>query len=150
VPSARGTVALEQTFRGDGAAPVAFLSMGLARRRRFEEHRALQIGLLVVCVAAVLALEIAVRLAGGSGAFLSQSGFGHPSLARGVLAVHVTVAVATYVAWACLAIASSRRFRRARPGSFSRRHRRIGRVVVAGLCFTAFSAAAMYGLAFAA
>ena len=142
---------IDLTFLATLVAPlVVVVSLALARRRRLDAHRRLQIGLLVVCIAAVLALELCIRLAGGSGAFLMHSGVGHPGLVRAVLAVHVTCAVATYAAWTWLAVASHRRFRRALPGSFSRRHRRVGRLAFSGLCVTALSAAAMYTLAFIA
>lgn len=130
-------------------APLVVLSsLRLARSRRHDAHRRLQIWLLVVCVLAVLTLEASIRMAGGSGAFIARSGLGRPDLVRGVLAVHVSFAVATYAAWTWLAIASHRRFRASLPGSFSRRHKRVGKLVFGGLCFTALSAAAMYTLAF--
>jgi putative membrane protein len=145
----RAWLLIDVTFLVTLAAPlVVVVSLALARRRRLDAHRRLQIGLLVVCIAAVLALELCIRLAGGSGAFLMHSGY--PGLVRAVLAVHVTCAVATYAAWTWLAVASHRRFRGALPGSFSRRHRRVGRLVFSGLCVTALSAAAMYTLAFIA
>lgn len=147
----RAWLLIDLTFLVTLVAPlVVVVSLALARRRRLDAHRRLQIGLLVVCIAAVLALELCIRLAGGSGAFLMQSGVRHRGLVRAVLAVHVSCAVATYAAWTWLAIASHRRFRRALPGSFSRRHRRVGRLVFGGLCVTALSAAAMYSLAFIA
>jgi hypothetical protein len=131
-----------------GAPLVALLSIGLARRRRLDAHRRLQIALLVVCIAAVLVLELCIRLAGGSGAFLAQSGVQRTGLVRAVLAVHVVCAIATYTAWTWLAVVSHRRFRGSLPGSFSRRHRQVGRLVHRGLCVSAISAAAMYTLAF--
>jgi putative membrane protein len=137
------------TFLVTLAAPlVVFVSLALARRRRLDAHRRLQVGLLVVCIAAVLVLELCIRLAGGSGAFLAHSGAQRTGLVRVVLAVHVTCAVATYAAWTWLAVVSHRRFRGSLPGSFSRRHRQVGRLVYRGLCLTAISAAVMYTLAF--
>jgi putative membrane protein len=144
----RASLLVDCTFLVTLAAPLVVLaSLALARRRRLDAHRRLQIGLLVVCIAAVLVLELCIRLAGGSGAFLAHSG-AHPGLARGVLAVHVTCAVATYAVWTWLAVVSHRRFRGSLPGSFSRRHRGAGQLVYRGLCLTALSAAAMYTLAF--
>jgi putative membrane protein len=127
---------------------VVLVSLRLVRAGRHQAHRRTQIGLLLVCVASVLALETSIRLAGGSGAFLAQSAVDRPALLRAVLLVHIAGAVATYAAWTWLAVASHRRFGAALPGSFSRRHRRSGRLVFGGLCFTALSAAAVYGLVF--
>jgi hypothetical protein len=56
--------------------------------------------------------------------------------------------IATYAVWTGLAIVSSRRYRYALPGSFSRRHRKLGWAVFSALCFTAASASAMYLFAF--
>lgn len=96
----------------------------------------------------MLALEVSIRLAGGSGAFPAQSSIDRPGLLRALLLVHIGGAVATYAGWAWLAVASHRRFGAALPGSFSRRHRRAGRFVFGGLCFTALSAASVYTLLF--
>jgi len=140
---------IDLTFLVTLVAPlIVLVSLALARRRRLDAHRRLQIGLLIVCIAAVLALELCIRLAGGSGAFLMQSGVRYPGLVRAVLAVHVICAVATYACWTWLAVVSHRRFGGSLPGSFSRRHRQMGRLVFRGLCITALSAAAMYTLAF--
>lgn len=145
----RAGLVIDLTFVVTLLAPVvAFASIRLAGRRRFDPHRRLQIALLIVCVLAVLALETRIRLAGGSGALIAGSGFAYPGVVRAVLAVHMVGAVATYAAWTWLAIASHRRYRGALPGSFSRRHRRTGWLVLAGLAFTAASAAAVYTFAF--
>lgn len=144
----RAGLVVDCTFLVTLLAPlVAFASLRLARGGRHHAHRKLQIGLLCVCALAVLALEARIRVAGGSGAFIGQSSVPQ-YVVRTVLGVHVTGAIATYVAWGWLAVASNRRFGARLPGSFSRRHRRIGSLVFAGLCFTALSAAAMYTLAF--
>jgi putative membrane protein len=140
---------IDCTFLVTLAAPVVvFISLALVRRGRLDAHRRLQIGLLAVCIAAVLVLELCIRLAGGSGAFLARSGVQQASLVRALLAVHVVSAVATYAAWTWLAVVSHSRFRGSLPGGFSRRHRQVGRLVHRGLCLVALSAAAMYTLAF--
>lgn len=139
------------TYVATLAAPIVTLvSIRLVRDGRQATHRTIQVALLAMCWLSVLALELKIRLAGGSGSLVATA---QPSLrawARGLLLVHVAVAVATYVAWTWLAFASQRRFRRALPGSFSRRHRRTGRWIVAGLWFTAASATGMYVLIFVA
>jgi hypothetical protein len=127
---------------------VVYASSRMARRRRFALHRRVQIGALVVCWAAVLALEVRIRVAGGSGSFVEMA---PPALQAGVrwlLLVHIAGAVATYLLWTWLAVVSWRRFGKALPGAFSRTHRRLGWWVLGGLCFTAASASAMYLTAF--
>lgn len=130
-------------------APLAaLLSFRLAHRRRFAQHRRLQLLILAVCFLSVLALETKIRLAGGSGALLKSCPPQSLGMARRLLGVHISAAVLTYAAWAWLARVSTARFRESLPGSFSRRHRLSGWLIFAGLCFTAISATGMYVLAF--
>jgi hypothetical protein len=131
------------------AAPaVAYAGIRSARARQHGRHRGTQVALLVTCWLAVLAFEARIRIAGGSGAFLALVPATLALAARCVLAVHVTVAVVTYLLWTVLVISSWRRYRVVLPGTFSRLHRRAGTWVFRGLCFTAFSATAMFLLAF--
>jgi hypothetical protein len=130
------------------APVVAYASFRRARAREHDRHRAAQLALLVTCWIAVLALEVRIRVAGGSGAFLALAPSALAHTARAVFAVHVTVAVATYLVWTSLAVGSWRRYGGSLPGAFSRRHRRLGRWVFRGLCFNAVSATGMFLLTF--
>lgn len=131
------------------AAPfVVYASLRAVRRGAHDVHRLTQSVLLAVGWIAVLALELRIRFAGGSGSFVEESA--DPAWARRLLAVHVGVAVLTYGVWTWLAVASRRRFGERLPGSFSRRHRSFGLIVFGGLCFTAASATGMYVLVFVA
>lgn len=132
------------------APAVAFASLRLARGRRHDLHRKVQLALLAVCLLAFVALEVRIRVAGGSGALLAGAPAHLMGLARVALGVHISVAVATYVGWIWLAIASSRRYKATLPGRFSRVHGRAGRWIFGGLCFNAASATLMYLLAFVA
>ena len=147
----RASAIVDLTFLVTLLAPlITLFSMRAARARKHDLHRRVQVGLLAVCFLAVLALELEIRLAGGSGSFLAQSEAGRAFLARAFLAAHITGAVVTYLVWAFLAIASWKRYRGTLPGSFSRKHRRIGKWIFFGLCFTATTAVGMYSIAFVA
>lgn len=130
------------------APVVSLLSYRLARRGEFHRHRRLQVGLLVFCWAAVLGLELDIRLSGGSGSVIARALPAYQVVARRLLLVHITAAIATYGLWTVLAVASLRRFGRRLPGAFSSRHRRLGWLVFSGLLFTALSATGMYVLTF--
>jgi hypothetical protein len=130
-------------------APVAaYLSIRWVRLRDHERHRLVQAVLLVVCWFSVLALELRIRLGGGPGLFVERAPPALADAAHRLLGVHIAVAVATYALWSWLVVASWRRYRGALPGSFSRRHRRLGTVVFGGLCFTAASASGIFTMAF--
>ena len=137
------------TYAVTVAAPfVTYTSLRLVRAGRHDAHRLTQSVLLVMSWLAVLVLEARIRYAGGSGAFIAEAPAAVHVWARSLLLVHVGIAVATYALWTWLAIVSWRRYREQLPGSFSRRHRRVGTIVFGGLCFTAASATGMYVLAF--
>jgi len=131
------------------SAPIAaYVSIRFARGRAYDRHRLIQSVLVVMGWLSVVGLELRIRLAGGSGAFLA---YAPPALAgwsHRLLAIHIVVAVATYALWTWLAVTSRRRYQRELPGSFSRRHRQLGTLVFAGLCFNAASASGIFALAF--
>jgi len=147
----RAGVIVHLTYAATLVAPLLTLaSVRLARARRFAAHRALQLALLAVCFLTVIAFEVQVRLAGGSGAFVASAAPALRPAARALLRIHITFAVVTYLMWAGLAMASVRRFGRTLPGAYSRRHKRFGWAVLGGLAFTAASATGMYWLVFVA
>jgi hypothetical protein len=142
-------VVVTATYLINLAAPlVSYASIRAARARTHDRHRKLQAALLVTCWITVLVIEVRIRLAGGSGALVAHAPAALARAARVVLAVHVSVAVATYLVWSWLAVSSWRRYRVSLPGRFSRLHRRLGAWVFRGLCFNAVSATGMYLLAF--
>lgn len=130
------------------APPLSWTAIRLARRASYNAHRILQLSLLSLCIIGVLVLETHIRIVGGSGVLIRQARLQNPALARGILYVHIAVAMVTYSIWCYLAAASWRRYRSALPGTFSRRHRQLGWLVFVGLCFTAVSASIVYWLAF--
>ena len=120
----------------------------LARTRNLDRHKLMQTVVLCVGWAAVLALETDIRLAGGSGSLIQKSASTYAGPARLALGIHITGAVVTYLLWTWLVVVSRKRFNQQLPGPFSRRHKLLGRAVLAGLAFTAVSAAVMYALVF--
>lgn len=132
------------------AAPVATYTVRIARQGRHELHRRIQTLLLSVCYIAVLALEIRIRVAGGSGGLMQGSAYAGSALLRTVAAAHILGAIGTYAIWGWLLFASRRRYQTALPGTFSRTHKRLGWTVMLGLWFTALSATAVYWMVFVA
>lgn len=126
------------------APVVAYLSFKLVRSGQHQRHRAVQATLLGICWLAVLLLETKIRLSGGSGSLVANASDAYRPFARGLLAVHISGAVITYLVWSYLVVVSWRRFTVRLPGDFSLRHRQLGRAVFYGLCFTAVSATGMY------
>lgn len=130
-------------------APVAaYVSIRLARLRDHERHRLVQAVLLVLCWFSVLALELRIRLGGGSGVFVERAPPALVETAHRLLGVHIVVAVVTYALWTWLVVASWRRYEQILPGRFSRGHRLLGAAVFGGLCFIAASASGIFTMAF--
>ena len=147
--TSRAPVAVDFAFIVSMLAPaLTLISVRWVRQRKLHSHRAMQSWLVVVGFAAVIALEISIRLAGGSGAFVDQANANWRGVARLLLITHAVVATLTYLAWAGLAIRSRRCFGSHLPGDFSRTHRRVGWLVFSGLLFTAVSSIGMYALIF--
>ena len=119
----------------------------LAAMRRHREHRNLQAGLLAGAIVAVLMLEISIRFGSAGDAYRASSLYG-PSMVA-LFAVHLAVAIPTFVVWCWLAVLSWRRFSRTLPGPFGRTHRRWGKLAFVGLCLSSATGTAMYVMGFA-
>lgn len=133
------------------AAPfVALASILLARKGRYRAHRFVHNVLFSLCVCGVVALEVQIRIAGGSGSLVQGSPYINTAFFKGLLAAHVLGAVVTYLVWGYLIFSSNRKYQLTLPGSFSKLHRNLGIGVVIGLFYTAATAAIVYYLAFVA
>ena len=123
-------------------------ALRLAAQRRYRAHRRLQVGVLVGGIVAVLLLEGSIRFGGAVEAFAVSAYYGTATMA-GLFAVHLAVAVPTFVGWCLLAVLSWRRYPRILPGSFGPRHRFWGRLTFAGLWLTCVTGMGLYVLSFA-
>ena len=123
------------------AAPfISLAAIGLARRGEYSRHRFVQNLLFGTCVSGVIALEVAIRFAGGSGSLIRQGPYYDFSWFKYLLVCHIIGAVLTYIVWGYLILASNMKFKSTLPGSFSKRHKTLGIGVIAGLVYTAITA----------
>src|SRR5262245_47147989 len=102
---------------------VAFFSLRLVRKGKHDIHKPVQTLLLTLAVLAVSALEIQIRIVGGSQALSQGSPYAGSGLMNYTAAIHIFGAVITYVIWLWLVIISRRSHRSALPGTFSRKHK---------------------------
>ena len=131
------------------AAPFLMAwALRLAAQRSYRAHRRLQVAVLLAGIVAVLLLEGSIRFGGAVDAFTVSAFYGTTAMA-GLFAVHLAVAVPTFIGWCALAVVSWRRFPRVLPGSFSVRHRRWGRLTFVGLWLTCVTGVALYVMSFA-
>ena len=149
MPGTRADLISTLTFALTLATPLVSLwSFRLARRREHARHRRVQTALLLACFASVVAFEVRILMAGGSGSLIAGAPPRLLVAARALLGAHIIVAVLAYLGWLMLLLMSRRRFSISLPGAFSRAHRRAGWAVFAGLAFSAASATGMYLFAF--
>lgn len=123
------------------ALPVVLAAMTYAwlqaRRGRWTVHRNVQSGLAAVLFVVVGALEINLHILGGVEGMVSPER-GVSDLARTVLSIHLSFAGSTALVWLGLVGTSWLKFPRPpRPASFSRIHRVVGRLGLAGMVGTA-------------
>ncbi len=123
-------------------------ALRLAAQRRYRAHRRLQVGVLLGAIVAVVLLEGSIRFGHAVDAFTVSAYYGTATLA-GLFAVHLVVAVPTFIGWCVLAILSWRRFTGVLPGSFSPRHRFWGWLTYLGLWLTCLTGLGLYVLSFA-
>lgn len=124
-------------------------AIALARQRRFELHRRVQLALLVVMTAAVALLETDIRLTGGTGALATHALRTSVVGAKALLCVHLVIALGTWLGWVYLVARSWRSFERVLPGRFSRAHRRLGIWIWVGQIALATTGTALYVIAYA-
>jgi hypothetical protein len=145
----RGNLLTDVVFVCNLLAPAwALFAASTARRGHHTRHMRLQLSLWVVMVANLFLLEGYIRVSGGSGSLTAGSPYAGTTLMTVVFLVHMLPAVATYLLWSWLVVATYRR--RGSLGAFARRHRPLGKVVIGGLAWTAFSACGIYYLTFLA
>ncbi len=131
------------------AAPCLMAyALRLAAQRRYRAHRRLQVAVLLGGIVAVLLLEGSIRFGQAVEAFTVSAYYGTVAMA-GLFAVHLVVAIPTFIGWCLLAVLSWRRFPRVLPGSFTPRHRLWGRLTFAGLWLTCVTGVGLYVMSFA-
>lgn len=145
----RGNLLTDVVFVCNLIAPAwALLAASLARHGRHHEHMRLQVGLWALMLANLFMLEGHIRLSGGSGSLVAGSPHVGTTLMSVAFLLHIAPAVATYVLWSGLVVVSYRRRGTPALGAFSPRHRLLGKIVIAGLIWTALSACFVYYLTF--
>ena len=133
------------------AAPfIALYAVSRIKRRDFKTHIQIQKGLFWTCIIAVIVLEVRIRVSGGSGSLVSNSGYTNTTFFKYLLIAHIIGAVLTYITWATTIFISNKAWKKSKtlPGRFSATHRRLGYITIIGLFYTAITAMIVCALAF--
>lgn len=126
-------------------APIfSYFAIKKARQKDFKTHKKIQMTVFIVCLAAVLVLELYIRFSGGSGSMFKNSSHAGTTLFKTILIIHIIGAVLTYILWTFLIIKSGRKFQKNLPGRFSATHKKLGMLVFIGLVYTGVTALVVY------
>jgi putative membrane protein len=128
--------------------PVLAASIAAVRSRRYAIHKSLQLVIVAVLVAAIVAFEIDIRLFSDWRLRAAASPF-WPAGVLWSLGIHLVFAVSTLGLWTWVVWEALRRFPRPPvPGSHGPRHRRMARLAALDLIATAVTGVIFYWLAF--
>lgn len=123
---------------------VSFIKKGDARK-----HIQIQKRLYAACIVALLTLEGLIRYSGGSGSLVANGSYAETYIFKFILPAHIIGAVLTYILWTFLLIVSIRYYKNNRlPGAFSKTHKKLGKITIIGLSYTAITALIVYMLTF--
>lgn len=130
---------------------LLLISWRLAARGLLRQHRAMQLVLSAAFVVVLGVFEPYIRVRGGLSGISVGSAFQGSGFLGIYLAIHLCLAVSSALSWGWLVWLSLRRFPNPpEPGAFSARHRRWGRLTMAGMALTAITGLGMYALCFIA
>jgi len=147
----RGNLITDFVFVCNLIAPIwALAAAAAARRGERTRHMRLQVGLWLAMLVNLFLLEGLIRFSGGSGSLMAGSPWADTTTLEVAFLLHVVPAVATYLLWSWLVVVTWRRWKSPAMRDFAPRHRLFGKLVIAGLAWTALSACFVYYLTFAA
>lgn len=121
---------------------ISLYAVSLVKKKNYPGHINVQKRLFWICIAALAIFEVRIRMSGGSGSLVADSGYVDTSFFKILLISHIVGAVLTYIIWAITVFTSNRKWkiRKTLPGTFSLSHKRLGYVTIVGLFYTAVTA----------
>lgn len=132
-------------------APFILLyAVSFIKKKEYKTHIKIQKRLFWTCIAALLILEIQIRISGGSGSLIYNSEYTSTPFFKFILIAHIIGAVLTYILWGITVFISSKKWKRRKtlPGSFSTIHKRLGYIIFSGLIYIAVTALIVCTFAF--
>ena len=150
IPNSRATLMLDVvTVAMVAILPLLAMSIQLAKRGLYAQHRKMQLLLAAILGAAVLLFEIDIRIRGWR--HLAQpSPFFGPILFT-VLFIHLFFSITTTFLWIGTIYTAGTRFdKNPKPNAFSPKHRRLGKLAAYGMLMTSVTGWLFYYMAFVA
>ncbi|PKR81701.1 hypothetical protein CW751_04020 [Brumimicrobium salinarum] len=121
---------------------IAIYAVSFIKMKKYKTHIKIHKWLFWVCIAALLVLEIQIRVAGGSGSLVEGSEYMGTTAFKVLLIAHIIGAVLTYILWGITIFLSNKKWKKRKtlPGGFSITHKRMGIIVIIGLFYIAITA----------
>ena len=126
---------------------VVLVAIRFASYGHYYQHRNFQIAIFLCVSLLVLALEIDLRFTDLL-IDIKKTAMYNSMLAKSVFFIHLIIVSSTYLIWVMLLMRSILRFNTQLPGSFSKRHRFWGRILMVGLVLTSMTGVALYVIVF--
>jgi len=126
---------------------ILFAIIWLAANGKFQAHRNFHFVVFACAFLLVLALEIDLRFSDLL-IEIKQTPMYSSTWAKTIFAIHLVVALFTFISWVSLLIRSSKRFKKQLPGEFSQQHKFWGKLIVTGLVLTSITGIALYIVVF--
>ncbi len=129
---------------------ISLYAVSLIKKKNISKHIKIQKRLFWICVAAVLILEIQIRLAGGSGSLVANSDYTGTIFFKSILIAHIIGAVSTYIIWGFTIYGANKNLKNklTLTGKYSITHKKLGYITIFGLFYTAITAWIVCTMAF--
>lgn len=127
---------------------MLFISIRFAIKKDIKKHLISQVVIFTLMLISVIVFEVGMRMAGGFTGYLEASSVNHTFFTI-VLIVHILTAIVVINAWSYQLITAIKGYRKGTlVGESAASHRRIGKIVSAGILITLIEAAIVYYLLF--
>ncbi len=114
----------------------------LAVKKKYELHYKMQMGVFILTLLVVIVFEVGVRLASGYSDFIQQSNADTLLMAL-FLGIPIIIALISVVLWAALIYSAIREFR-LKQEPLIRSHKKLGKIVYAGVSVTSIMGVMIY------
>lgn len=118
------------------------IGIRFAVKKEYEKHYRMQLGTFILTLLVVVLFEIGVRVSGGFIGFMENSHANYTFMVVFMI-VHIAIAIVSVVLWAALIYGAVKRHK-IEGGSLPKSHKKVGKLVFAGLSITAIMGVMIY------
>ena len=121
---------------------LMFLSISLAKKKRYDEHFLSQLILFAVTLVVVVIFEVGVRVSDGFLEFMKNAHVSYGFMTA-FLVVHVSIALISVVLWSALLYGAVKSYKLENNG-VSASHKKVGKFVFLGITIASYMGVGVY------